>query len=217
MLIQNNHMQIDVRQWKRRRHYELYGKANYPYIGAVVHVEVTPLLAHCKENGLKFFNAFLFMALRAMNAIENFRYRIHNSHVMLMERVDCSFTVLDKEEELFYFADADLTPGFAAFNVEAEKAKAQALSEKRLEGARVDIVYVSCLPWLQFTEFIQPLGLSPNDSVPRIGWGKFINAAGRIAVPFSVTANHSLVDGLHIGKLVETLHTYIGNTAAVLA
>lgn len=216
MLIRNTHMPIDVRQWKRRRHYELYGKAGYPYIGAVAHVEVTRLLAHCKRNRLKFFNAFLFMALKAMNSIENFRYRIQNNHVMLLERVDCSFTVLDAEEELFYFADVDLTPGFADFNNEAEKAKAQALAEKRLESPRLDIVYASCLPWLQFTEFIQPLGLSPSDSVPRIGWGKFINAGDRVAVPFSVTGHHGLLDGLHIGGLAETLHSLIGNAEAVL-
>ena len=199
--------QVDLSTWKRREHYEVFGHGEYPYIGLTTSVDITRLLAACAEKDRKFFNAFLYVVTRAMNGIENFRYRIYEDEVVLLDGVDPSFNVMDKEKELFYFAYAAYDPDFATFDARVEEAKATALAKGRLADGnnRLDVAYISCLPWFGFSDIIQPLGLSANDSIPRLVWGKYEDNGKIVTMPFSLTGHHGLFDGFHINKLLEAM------------
>ena len=43
-----------------------------------VRMDVTNLINYCKENGKSFFINYLYLALRELNAIPEFRMRVHN-------------------------------------------------------------------------------------------------------------------------------------------
>lgn len=43
-----------------------------------VRMDVTNLINYCKENGKSFFINYLYLALRELNAIQEFRMRVHN-------------------------------------------------------------------------------------------------------------------------------------------
>ncbi len=58
-----------------------------------VRMDVTNLINSCKENGQSFFINYLYLALRELNAIPEFRMRVHNGEPYLYNRIDCSFTV----------------------------------------------------------------------------------------------------------------------------
>ena len=45
----------------------------------------------------------------------------------------------------------------------------------------------------------------PDDSIPRITWGKFEAREGRLLLPCSVQLNHRLLDGWHLGQLLTDL------------
>lgn len=198
---------VEMAAWKRRRHFEVFGHGAYPYVGVTATIDVTPLLAGCRRSGTGFFNAFLYVSTRAMNELENFRYRLREGEVYLYDRVDPAFTVLDPGEELFYFAYAPYTPNFPAFSAAADRAKAAALATRSLENdpEKLWLIYVSCTPWLSFTDLIQPLGVSANDSIPRVCWGRFQERDGGATMPFSVVGHHGLLDGLHIAKLLDAM------------
>lgn len=142
-----------------------------------------------------------------MNDLENFRYRARDGEVLLYDRVDPSFNVLDEDEELFYFAHTEYTPNFRVFDAGVEAAKKTALSERSLDNDCGDLglVYVSCLPCFGFTDIIRPMGLSANDSIPRLVWGKYHEEGGRTVMPFSITGNHGLFDGIHIAMLLDAI------------
>ena len=55
--------------------------------------------------------------------------------------------------------------------------------------------------------------VSPDDSNPRISWGKYITVNGRTTLPVSLFVNHALADGLHISRFFQNLE----NELAVLA
>lgn len=203
MQLKNSYYPIDFATWKRRGHFEVFGRGDYPYIGLTTDVEVTNLVAACRAGRHRFFNAFLYIAMRAMNAVENFRYRVFEDRVVLCDRIDPSFNVLDEESELFYFAYADYSPDFARFDADVEAAKANALATRNLSGNRLDVVYISCLPWFDFSDVIQPMGLTAGDTIPRVIWGKFAEEGEKIAMSFSITGHHGLFDGLHIAKLLD--------------
>lgn len=206
MILQRPYRQIDLGTWKRRGHFEVFGRGEYPYIGLTTSVDITSLREACTEKGSGFFNAFLYVVSRAMNSVENFRYRIYEDQVILCDAVDPSFNVLDRDSELFYFAYARYVPDFAEFSADVEKAKLHAVEKRNLASNRLDVMYISCLPWFGFTDIIQPMGLSASDTIPRLLWGKYEETGGRTIVPFSITGHHGLFDGLHIAKLLDAMN-----------
>ncbi len=50
-----------------------------------------------------------------------------------------------------------------------------------------------------------PIALDRDDSIPRIAWGKYFKDGEKTLLPFSIQANHALMDGVHAGRYVERL------------
>lgn len=72
-----------------------------------------------------------------------------------------------------------------------------------------DVFQFSPLPWVSFTHISHTNAGKKDNATPLIDWGKYFQREGRILLPFSVQAHHSFVDGLHIGKLANTLQAYL--------
>jgi chloramphenicol O-acetyltransferase type A len=197
--------EIVFSDWKRARHYELFAKMDYPFIGVTTELDISEWDMARHRSGRKFFPAFLHSVILAMNAIENFRYRIERGKVLLYEKVDSSFVVFDANEELFYFATVEMTENADEFDCKVEEAKKLALAKRSLDNNRSDIVYTSSSPWFGFTDVIQPLGLSRPDSIPRVIWGRIKRNGDIVSLPFSLTGHHGLIDGFHIGRLLKMI------------
>ena len=174
-------------------------------MGATTELDISEWDAARRRLGRKFFPAFLHSVMLAMNAIENFRYRIDEGKVFLYEKVDPAFVVFDAEEELFYFALMEMTNHAEEFDRKVEEAKRLALAERNLRNDRPDVIYLTSTPWFGFTGTTQPMGLTRPDSIPRVIWGKVKRDGDAVSVPLSITGHHGLVDGFHVGKLLEMI------------
>ena len=53
----------------------------------------------------------------------------------------------------------------------------------------------------------------PDDAIPRINWGKYVQRDGKWMVNVSVTPNHRFVDGYHVGLFFTHLQRLIDNLA----
>ena len=199
--------EVDFSGWKRKRHYEMFSAREYPFIGVTTELDISEWDAARRRSGRKFFPAFLHSVMCAMNAIENFRYRIDGSKVLLYEKVDPTFVVFEAEEELYYFAFVEMTDDPDEFDRRVEEVKRLTLAERSFGEDRPDVVYTSCTPWFTFTDIIQPLGLAQPDSIPRVVWGKVKRDGDVVSVPFSITGHHGLIDGFHVGKLLGMIST----------
>ncbi len=70
-------------------------------------------------------------------------------------------------------------------------------------GARDDVVYLSCLPWLDFTSINNAIP-DADDCIPRISWGKFVeDERGRWSMAVAVEVHHALIDGEHIAAFLS--------------
>ena len=199
--------EVNFSTWKRTRHYELYASKEYPFIGVTTELDISDWDAARQRSGRKFFPAFLHSVMLAVNAIENFRYRIDGDKVFLYEKIDPSFVVFAADEELFYFAIMEMADHADEFDRKVEEAKRLALAERRLGNGRQNLIYVTCTPWFGFTDIIHPMGLAQPDSIPRIAWGKVKRDGDAVSVPFSFIGHHGLVDGFHVSRLLEMVRT----------
>ena len=209
---------IDLETWKRRDHYNLYKKLEYPYLNITANVHINNLYAWAKNNNISLFSCVAYLTTRAANEIPELRLRIRGDQVVEHPMVHPSFTVLT-DDETFGFATIQYTPDFSVFckniinGIEATK-KDPSIHD---EPGRDDMVFLSTMPWVSFTQISHPLPLNPPDSFPRITWGKFFDQGDQRLMPLSLSANHALVDGLHTGKFFELVQNWMDQPEHLLA
>ncbi len=210
---------LDTESWVRREQFRFFKDYDQPFFNVCVQMDVTEVLRLARSReGLPFLLVYHYLALRAANAVEPFRYRLRGDRVLVHDRIDMGTTILiDGERFAFcYFENDDNFPRFA------EQANA-ALEALRASGGRMeprddrdDLVHCSVLPWLAFTSFSHARKRNPGDSVPKIVFGKYFEDGGRFRMPVSVEVHHALMDGLHVGRYVELLQGYFSRPGALL-
>lgn len=201
---------INMETWPRKEHYAYFHSMDYPMFNISMNLDATNFLRFVKEHRLSFYYAMGFAAAQTANQIPEFRCRIRGEQVVLHKRVHPSFTDLDKGTGLFKYVQVDLTEDIFSFAEKAvQKSAEQAFFMDVNAEARDDLLYITCVPWVSFTQVTHPITLGGDDSIPRIAWGKYFASGEKILLPFSIQANHALMDGVHAGKYVERLQSFL--------
>ncbi len=200
---------IDLEKWERREHYRFFRAMDYPHFNVCANLDLTAFDRFRKERELPFFASLLHLSARAVNSVEEFRYRIRGEKVAVHEIVSPAVTVLGKDETFGYCTiEYDPDPGRflrRAAEVIAEARENPTIAE---DPDRDDVIYYTSLPWISFTSMSHPLGL-PADSIPRISWGKYFAAGDRVLLPYSVQVHHALADGLHVARHFTLLQSLL--------
>lgn len=195
---------IDMATYPRRDHFEhFYGMA-YPYVGVTVDVDVTDLLALCREKGYSFYLVVLHAVALAADEVDEFRRRIDDGGIVEYDECPTSHTELKPDGTYAYCTLHHHMP-LEEYLQRAEAARAAARKSGSIEEeAEVQSMYfISTLPWLHYTQLIQPVACG-EESNPRFTWGKYQqNAEGRMMMPLSVLVHHALADGVHIAKFYD--------------
>jgi chloramphenicol O-acetyltransferase type A len=117
------------------------------------------------------------------------------------DRIHATQTILN-DDETFSFAYFEMNDDVFGFNASGRAAleKYRALKTFDVESGRSDLIYYSVIPWVSFTSFKHASRLDKGQTVPRIVFGKFFTDSNRMLMPLSVEANHTIMDGFHVGK-----------------
>lgn len=156
----------------------------------------------------------------AVNKIENFRVRFNHfvpakaqfiefNHLTCYDKVDLGYTVATKDEvNTFKFAIAKYDENLdkTKDNIKTSLVEARGRESFHCDGGkRRDLIYLSCMPKMEFTNIQQPFNRLYCD-VPSIIIG---NNFGTISV--CVQAHHGFVDGYHINLFFKHLTNNINN------
>lgn len=196
---------INMENYKRRAHFEYFSSLPYPYAGITVNADVTDALQYSRQNKRSFYLTILHAAALAADGVKEFRQRIRGEQIVEYSECPTSHVELLEDSSYCYCTlhhHMDLEEYFTL----AEKARKTCRENGINEDPEVESVYfVSVVPWLNYTALVQPVA-GGKESNPRLTWGKYeINEKGRFIMPFSVLANHALVDGIHISRFYENL------------
>lgn len=195
---------LDVTTWNRRDHFNFFNSFEEPFFGICVDVDCTLAYKKAKEIGASFFLYYLHKSLVAANEITPFKYRIIDNEVWEYDQVDGS-AVITRADGTFGFSYINYDKDFAKFSENAQEAiaKVQKSSGLIFAGAGENVIHCSALPWLSFTSLSHARNYSYNDSCPKFSYGKVKVDGIKKLLPFSVHVNHALMDGFHVGQLVE--------------
>jgi chloramphenicol O-acetyltransferase type A len=121
-------------------------------------------------------------------------------------------TILN-DDETFSFAYFEMKDDVFEFNREGKAAleKYKILKTFDVESDRADLIYYSVIPWVSFTSFKHAGRLDKKQTIPRIVFGKIFDRDDRKSMPLSVEANHTIMDGFHVGKFFKGFQEIINS------
>ena len=200
---------IDLETYPRRSHFEFFKSYAYPYVGVTAQVDVTNLIKAAKDRGGSTFLACLYAAAQAANSVPELRQRIMGEGIVEYAHCDTGHTVA-LPDHTFRNCRTDCRRTFDEFLVYGRERQEAAKKAPGFVNSREDengLIFVSCAPWISFTQVIQPVPI-PADCNPRIVFGKYIRQGERVAMPLNLQANHALVDGYHMGLFYQAFEDW---------
>ena len=198
---------------RRRDRFDLFDGMDSPAVNLCFTLDLPDFRPWCKAQGLAPFHVMLCAVLRAVLKVENFRYRVFDGAVICVDQLVPSFTVKNQHGDL-NFAMFDWTDDVREFVARGQAARDEAAGMVALNQRYRTLsprqakqqVFVTCIPWLDFTSIQHPTAALATPDIPSLAWGRFRDAAGgRLQLPFSVQAHHGFVDGYHIHLLAQRI------------
>lgn len=202
---------IDLETYPRRSHFEFFKAYAYPYMGFSADVDVTALVRFAKARGGSAFLACLWAASTAANAVPEMRQRIDGDRIVEYDHCDVGHTVA-LPDGTFCNCHTDCRRSLEDFLVYGAAQQEEAKQHHGFVQPGTDernLIFISCVPWVQFTSVLQPTPI-PADSNVRIVFGKFYQDGDKLKMPLAIQCNHALVDGRHVGQFYEEFARLVG-------
>ncbi|TYP96086.1 chloramphenicol O-acetyltransferase type A [Tenacibaculum adriaticum] len=195
---------LDIENWNRKElfnHFRTLADQNF---GIVVSVDVTKTHELSKISNTSFFIRYLHACIKAINSVENLKYRIEDDKVAIYDVVHASATIARKDTT-FGFSFIEFSEDFDVFNANFQSEKERILSSTNLFPPKYSLgcIHCSAIPWLNFTGHKEPFSGNSDDSVPQLAFGKVVEEHGKKTMSVAITVNHSLVDGYHVGQFFD--------------
>ena len=174
-------------------------------------LDVTGFCPWVKARRLSFYYSLIYATMSVMNDLPDYLYKIRGRQVVKHDHLDPSFVVMDRDTHLLKILTVPFGGTIEEFCARCVRQEAeQKVPFPPAESeARDDLVYISCLPWMSFTSLTNEMDTNPDDSIPRVTWGKFEEREGRLLLPYAVQLNHRLLDGWHLSQLVGGVQAWI--------
>ena len=190
---------LDIENWNRKQHFEHFNRFADPYFGVVGDLDVTKTYQHSRETGISFFALYLYACMKAINAVENLRYRIREDKVIIHDVIHASATI-SREDHTFGCTFIHFSEDFDVFYDNLQREKERVLTTKDLFPAENSdhCIHCSSIPWINFSGHKEPVS-GMKDSVPKLAFAKFSKKEGKLVMPVAIAVNHALVDGYHVG------------------
>lgn len=203
---------FDKDTWERKEIFDFFSSLSDPFYMVSFRIDVSELYDYAKAHDLSFYMAMIWACDEAINDIQAFRLCIKEDGVCEYERRDPSFTYLKEGRQAFQIITMEHIDDIDNFCKKAiEKAEMQE-GFIDLSSETDDLIYYSCLPWIDLTALTNEKDHSSSlkdDSIPRIAWGKYKEENGRKILTVSMEVNHRFIDGIHIAMFAGRLEEII--------
>lgn len=191
-----------VEAYHRRAQLDFFRKYAYPFYGLTFDLDITAVRDFAREHGYSTYFNLCYLMTRAMQEVEDFRYRLIDERIVLYERLHFR-AIVPSEGGAFAFArfalDDDIHRANAAGQRAVERARSQiALAEEPLH---TNFVFFSALPEVPFTALTHVPSDSPTDAQPKVTFGKYRSGGDGLIAPVGLQVNHIFIDGAALGQL----------------
>lgn len=201
--------EIDLDTWPRAAAFRLFRGYARPHFALTARLDVTHLVRDLKPTGVSPFRACLYAIAAGIHAVPELRCRFRDGDRVVRHDRLCLSPTIALADGTFGFGYIDFDPDWQSFDASAKtEIAAIRAGATRVPntGQRDDMVYLSCLPWLDFTSLTNALP-SADDCIPRAGWGRFVEDGDRVSCALSLEVHHAIADGAHVAAAFEAAQT----------
>jgi len=194
---------LDLGSWNRKHHFNHFNALADPYFAVTIPFDVSLAYKKSKDTGSSFFAIYLHDCMKAINAVENFKYRIVDNDVFEYDVIHASAT-LSRADNTFGFSFINFSESFQEFNTNIQKEKQRINDSTELYPPvnGLDCIHCSALPWFSFTSQKEPFSVV-KDSVPKFAFSKTYKKNDSLMMNVGINVNHALIDGYHVGQFAE--------------
>lgn len=193
------HQIVDLETWPRAAQFRFFRTYQKPHYAVTSRLDVSHLMRR-KSDGLSAYRACLYAIGAGIHAVPELCMRFRGDQVLRYDMVTLSMSV-PTHAGSFGYAYVPFTAAFQDFDQSAAALIEEAARDDVLRansGERDDLAYLSCMPWLDYTSINNALP-GPDDCIPRVTWGKFVDHGGRWDCAMTLEVHHALVDGAQVG------------------
>jgi chloramphenicol O-acetyltransferase type A len=194
---------IDLNTWNRKQHFNHFSGLVDSSFAVTVPFNVTKAYQFSKQNNISFFVKYLHDCMKAINAVENLRYRIIDNKIVEYDIIHASPTLM-RDDKTFGFSFIDFDNDLQVFikNFETEKERIQNSTDLFPPKNSIDCVYCSAMPWLNFIAHKEPFA-GDKTAVPKIAFSKVESVNNALMMNVAINVDHALVDGYHVSLFAE--------------
>ena len=195
---------IDMEKDPRCGQFAYFRGMTFPFVGLTVEMDITDMMA--ARGGRPFFLSMLYAVVRAANDVPQLRRRLlPDGRVAEYDWCAPSYTAM-KSDGVYVYCNVEGALPYDEFVAQGQRRQREVLERGTLteDGDVRSFFFVSSVPWVHYSQLQHPAE-SPDDSNPRISWGKYVTVNGRTTLPVSLFVNHALADGLHISRFFLNL------------
>ena len=202
---------LDINTWNRKQHFNHFNALSDPYFGVTIPFNVTKAYQFSKENNISFFGKYLHDCMKAINSIENFKYRIENDEIVVHDVINASATLM-RNDKTFGFSFINFNEDLKQFinNINKEKERIENTGALYPPQNTLDCIHCSAMPWFNSTGHKEPVS-GQKESVPKLAYSKVIEQNGELLMNVSINVSHALVDGYHVGLFSEAFQNNLNN------
>lgn len=197
---------LEMDKWERKEIFDFMTTLSDPFYTVCFNMDVTNLYEYTHKKNLSFYYALVYLATQSINEVPAFLNDIVNHELVVLDRRSPSFCDIHKGSEAFHIVSMLSGNNLDDF---CKKARETSLSQTSFfskdKPEDEAWIYFSCLPWIDVTCITNERDFDPNDTVPRISWGRYVSCDGRKKLNMSIEVNHRLIDGFHIGRFASRL------------
>lgn len=200
--------EISLENWKRKEYYDFFSNYDNPFFSIVSEIDCTSDFEMSKKESVKFSSIYLYKIIKAINQVDEFKYRNEGNRIVKFDKIHVAATV-GRKDESFGFSFIEYSDNFIDFNKSyisilenIENTSGLNLDEN---SSRLDVIHFSVLPWINFKSVSHPRNFGTNDSIPKIAIGKINKKDNSYFIPIGLDVHHGFADGYHVGKFLDLL------------
>ena len=203
---------INLDNYDRKEQFKFFKDFEEPFFGLTTHLNCENIYNYCKKKKIPFFAYYLYQTNKAVNQVNNFRQRIINDQIYQFDVIHISTTIARKNKT-FGFSYLKHSEHFNEFLDQFVKERKRIENSDLLMPANMDeqVIHYSAIPWINFSSISHARKFSINDTCPKITFGKIHKSKEGLMMPVSIHAHHALVDGYHVGQLVQIIQNNFNN------
>ena len=163
---------LDIDIWDRKEVFQYFRTLADPTFSVVVDVDVTKAYQLVGKTRSSFFVKYLYACMKAINSVENLKYRIEGNKIAIYDVINASATIA-RADTTYGFSFINFSENFTVFNENFKKEKKRIQNSTNLfpQIKSLDCIYCSVLPWISFTSHKEPNSGNKDDSLPRLAFG----------------------------------------------